>query len=466
MRKSLPKAKRYIITAAQNATPIHKATWATLLQCAKYYDAELVVIPGRYKNPTSMWTQNNEDSEWWDEAVVPYLCRGRIQLNERLMIVGDVKVQWASSNPLGGMDALTKDMSGIVGHGSRALRSVPTPQYTHPKIMFTTGACTVPNYTDTKVGKIAAAKHTFGGLIVEINGKAFYARQLDAMKDGSFIDLDMEFLSNSVRPAGRALALSMGDIHRRWLLPAVVKATFTDKDSLVNLIDPTHLFWHDTIDGHARNHHHENDWLTKYGKWKHKIEDVRTEIEEAVRFINTHTPDNRKSYIVPSNHDQVPEKWLKRADFRDDPVNAEFYLECAQRAMKSVRKTGGGIVYDDPFVTYGKTLAKKNVHFLLPGKSKVLARVEYGFHGDIGPHGSRGTTKNLSRMGVKVTKGHSHTAEIIDGCYSAGKSTGMLEYEAGGPSAHTNAHVVQYANGKRTIITIINGRYCLPRPKK
>ena len=467
MRNSVPVAKRYIITAAQNATPIHRPTWLSLLCAAKYYEAELVVIPGRYKNPTSQWTQNNKDHEWWDEAVVPYLCNGWIALNERLLILGDVKVQWAARQPLVGLDALTKDKSGIVGHGSRGMRSVATPQHKHPKIMMTTGACTVRNYTDTKQGKLGKFAHCLGALIVEVDvDDVFHIRQLNATKQGSFIDLDVEFTSEGARPAKPALSVSMGDIHQRWILPDVIKATFTAPDSLVKMINPRYLFWHDTVDFHSRNHHHQDDWITKFAKWKYGIECVRTEVEDAIRFVNKHTTNERKSVIVSSNHDRAIARWLKDADFRHDPVNAQFYLECAYRATESARLTDGGVAFDDPYVSYAQMFAKPNVQFLKPGESKVLAQVEYGFHGDIGPNGSRGTTKNLSKLGVKVTKGHSHTAEIIDGCYSAGKSTGMLEYEHGGPSSHTNSHVVQYANGKRAIIIIINGRYCLKRPKK
>ena len=82
MRTKLPKVNRYIVTAAQNATPIHKGFWQSLQQAAKYYDAELVVIPGRYKNPTSQWTQGNDEHEWWDNEVLPYLSHGWIKLNE------------------------------------------------------------------------------------------------------------------------------------------------------------------------------------------------------------------------------------------------------------------------------------------------------------------------------------------------------------------------------------------------
>lgn len=469
MRSTLPKAKRYLITAAQNATPIHKAFWQSLMQCSKYYDAEVVVVPGRYKNPTSQWTQEDQKHDWWDPAVVPYLCQGWIQLNERLVIVGDVKVQWAARKPLVGLDALTKDMSGIIGHGSRGLRSIATPQHKHPKLMFTTGACTVANYTDTKAGALGEFNHCLGALIVEIDalhGNAFYVRQLDATRDGSFIDLDMEFTPDKVRRAKPALSLTIGDLHQRWVLPEVVEATFTAPESLVKITNPRYLFWHDVLDFHSRNHHHDDDWVTRYGKWKFGIECVRTEMNEAVHFLNKFTPKGRQSVVVSSNHDRAALKWLKKADFRDDPVNAQFYLECAQRLVESAHKTSGGIAYDDPFVSYAKTLAHENVYFLSAGESKSLLRVEYSFHGDKGPNGSRGSTQNLSKMGIKVTKAHNHVAEIIDACYSVGKSTGMLEYEVGAPSAHTNSHALQYTNGKRTIITIINGRYCLKRPKK
>ncbi len=468
MRDTLPVAKRYIITSAQNATPVHKPTWKAILQAAAYYDAELVVIPGRYKNPTSQWTQNNKDHEWWAPEVAPYLYRLKqwTKLNERLVLAGDMKVEWAAHAPLNGMDGLTKDRSGIIGHGSRAMRTIPTPQHRHPKQMYTTGTVTERNYTDTKRGRIADFNHCLGGLLVELNGDTFHVRELNATKNGSFIDLDLEFTAKEVRLAPPALALAMGDSHIRWIKEGVVKATFTAPDSMMKLMTPRNLFWHDVIDFHSRNWHHENDPVTQYAKWKFGKECVRTEIEEGMAFVNEHTPDNCEAYVVSSNHERGIKKWLKTADWKKDPVNADLIIELQKMMKDTARMTRGGVACDDPFIFEAKKSAKPNVRFLELGESKVLADVEYTFHGDIGPNGSRGTTRNLSKLGVKVTKAHNHTAEIIDGCYSVGKSTGMLEYEEGSPSSHSNTHAGQYANGKRAMFTIINERYCLPRPKK
>ena len=371
MRSDLPHAKVYIITAAQNATPVHKGFWKSLERATKFYGAEKVVIPGRYKNPTSQWTQGNDEHEWWCPEVLPYLCQGRIKLNERIILLGDVKIQWAARKPLASMDTLTKNMSGIVGHGNRALRSIATPQHKHPKLMLTTGACTLPNYTDTKQGAIGEFNHCFGALIVEIDGDVFYVRELNADQRGAFIDLDMEFTPDGVQPAKPAFSISMGDVHQRFTLPQVIDATFTAKRSMLNLLHPRYLIWHDVLDFHTRNHHHKDDWLTVFGKWKTGNECVRTEIEEAIRFVNDKTPKNCKSVIVSSNHDRALLRWLKEADFKKDPVNLQFYLEIAAKAAKSTKMTESGITYDDPFIFCAKKFAADNVQFLKQGESFV-----------------------------------------------------------------------------------------------
>ena len=153
MRASVPQVKRYIVTAAQNSTPIHARLWESIKNCAEYYDAEIIVIPGRYKNPTSQWTKENDDNEWWAAEVMPYLVRGTINLGKRLIII-NTKIQWASMNPLTSMETLSGDKSVIVGHSKLALKSVATPQNKQPKLLYTTGCVTVKNYSDTKQGDI------------------------------------------------------------------------------------------------------------------------------------------------------------------------------------------------------------------------------------------------------------------------------------------------------------------------
>ena len=456
MREHLPKRKRYLITSAQNATPIHKDLWSSLKHCADYYNAELVVVPSRYKNPTSQWSEEQDTLEWWDSAVMPYLVKGTINLSKRLCIL-DTKVQWTAQNPLTSLETLTGDKSGIVGHPKVALKSVATPQHQNAKMMYTTGCVTQPNYTDTKQGDIGKFHHTYGAVIAEVEDDRFHVRQLIAMQNGSFCDLTKEFTPKGVQDAPRALSLTMGDTHWAKIDPKVYQSTFKD---MLPFFKPHYLFWHDLLDQFARNHHHRGNWITDYRKHKLDQDNMRAELNSTLQALADETPKDCQSVVVSSNHDRALHRWLLEADFKKDPKNAGIYIELTNMMLSFMRENN----FDgaDPFILYGRKMLSdhKNIRFLGGDESFMLNGVEYCLHGDRGPNGSRGSTKNLSRIGSKITKGHSHTAEIIDGCFSVGKSTGRLEYEAG-PSSHSNTHCIQYYNGKRSLLTIVDGKWKL-----
>src|SRR5678810_27744 len=80
--------KRYIVTAAQNATPVHEGFFKALENAAQVLNAELIVIPLRYKNPTSRWTASQQNDESWAEEVWPYLYNQRKKLNPNLVLLG------------------------------------------------------------------------------------------------------------------------------------------------------------------------------------------------------------------------------------------------------------------------------------------------------------------------------------------------------------------------------------------
>jgi hypothetical protein len=74
--KKHDKEKKYfLITWAQNATPVNLNFFKNIRKYAEFLNGEFLVIPGRYHNPTSMWTNNDESQEWWDENLLPYLLR-------------------------------------------------------------------------------------------------------------------------------------------------------------------------------------------------------------------------------------------------------------------------------------------------------------------------------------------------------------------------------------------------------
>ena len=192
-------AQRFVITSAQNATPVSPAYWDALQTYCKHNQAQLIVIPYRYKNPTSSWTAEQEDDEWWAPEVQPYLLSDRVDLSDSLVILADIKTQPTASRPLSGFQTFSGGKSAIVGHPKLELETVPTPQHKLPKILTTTGACTLPNYSDSKAGKVGTHHHTLGAAVVELDGDAFHLRQINATHDGCFYDMTTYYMPHGVR---------------------------------------------------------------------------------------------------------------------------------------------------------------------------------------------------------------------------------------------------------------------------
>ena len=459
-RKLKPGARRFIVTAAQNATPVHEGFWQAIQTAAKHLRAEVLVIPLRYKNPTSRWTKSQENEEIWDPIVTPYLWNTRKKLNENCLILGDLKTQPTASSPLAGFEAITGGESGVIGHTKLQLRVIPSPSNKFPKILTTTGACTVPNYTDSKAGKLGEFHHTLGAVLIEIaNSKRFHIRQLTANRDGSFSDLNTFYAPLAISQLQSCEALIMGDTHVDFICPQVDRATFGPQ-GIVGTCNPKKLIWHDLLDAYAVNPHHFGNPFNAYAKRHSGKDNVAAEVSRAIKFVRDRT-GNHESIIVSSNHDDFLRRWIISTDWRSDPTNADFYLRTALAMLESTRIGESGTTYTSPFDYWVRLSADKRIRALRCGEPLTICNVELSMHGDRGPNGARGSIKNLRRIGLRSVIGHSHTPGIDEGCTQVGTSTRLkLEYTAG-PSSWLNAHCILHSDGKRQLIFIINGAWKL-----
>ena len=340
--------------------------------------------------------------------------------------------------------------SGIFGHPKRALEVVPSGSRT-PRVMWTTGACTIANYTDSKAGKKGAAHHVLGALVVEVDADgAYFCRHVSANSRGEFYDLDRKYSQHGVSEADPALSVTLGDYHAGQEDEDVLEAT----EALVRALRPKNLVLHDVLDFGARSHH-KRGRLERYDA---RFDTVESEMRAAAGALRRVAGwGDHQVQVVRSNHDEMFERWLEDTRPGEDPVNDHYYH--AVWAMRyAYRKKQGR--WPNLFEMESRRLGVGNrVNFLARNESLVIGDVEHGFHGDKGVSGSRGTTQSYVKVGVKVTKGHDHTPCIRDGVYSAGV-TGKLDqgYNAL-PGTWLNAHVVQYPDGKRAIVIIIKGRY-------
>ena len=465
--RDVPDSKVYVITAAQNDTPAHGPFLESLKVYCKANRAKLIIVPFRYRNPTSMWSKEDEKHDVWASEVVPYLYDGRQDLNENLVLLGDIKVVPTAIRPLTGFDTITQDRSAILAHTKLQFRTVASPQNKLPKILTTTGAVTVANYTDTKAGKKGEHHHVLGACVAEVqDGQVFHLRQINAEKNGSFYDLDRGYTPKGSTSGHRAEALVMGDTHVDFVDPEVVDATFKGRGSVVGTLKPKHLVWHDLVDMYSGSHHHAKKPFTRLAKASSGMDSVKDEVERACAFVDKYTPKDCVNVIVPSNHHDHLRRWIEDTDWRTTPENAVFYLETALHMAANTRMTEEGAETPHPFNYWGEKLmscADRTV-FVDRGHSYMVKGVEVGMHGDLGPNGARGSVRNLSSIGVKTIIGHSHSPAIMEGCYQVGTSSRLkLEYSKSSPSSWLNTHGVIYPNGKRSLISVVAGRWRLGR---
>ena len=406
-----------------------------------------------------------QDDQWWDESVVPYLIKARAKLHKSLVLLADVHINPTAARPLSGLDAITGEASGIVPHTKAEMRTVATPHHSLPKIMITTGAATEANYSDSKAGAKGKFHHILGALVVEIDKDAFHLRRINAGRDGSFIDLATEYGGRRVKKAPSASALVLGDIHVGFEDEGVRKATFEGEGSLVQLLRPRHIVWHDVLDFRSHMHWDEKKPFVQLAKAKAGKTNVLAELKEACDFISR--ADGKCGWkplhIFPfANHPDAFMRWMERTDWRDDLENAELYLETALEMARWAEWGEHGAEIVDPFVFWAKkhmraTLLARCV-FLGPNDSFMLEGVEVGMHGHLGPNGARGSLANLSTLGVKSITGHVHSPGERDGAISVGTSSRLFMGYNLGPSSWLNSHCCLQEGGKRQMINVIKGR--------
>lgn len=447
---------RYVITWAQNATPVHKGFWQALQRYCKVNDATLAVIPGTYHNLNSVFSEQKGQHDWWAGEVYPHLAPQRYKVNKNLQIYGNINVQPTAINPLTGFDAFVGASSAIFGHPKIQLRTIATDSR-QSKVLVTTGACTIPHYTRSAAGAKGAFHHVTGAIVLEVDSDLFHCRHLNACKDGSFIDLDTQYLPDRIRPASRPLALVLGDIHAAQIDEQVLDAS----QDLIKCLRPRRLVVHDLLDFNVRNHHTIDNFKTRYKRRRGILEDrVDTELKHTCRLVDNLAPKDSKIVIVRSNHDEAFERWLNTADPRKDPHNARLFYSTWAEILHWYDTTGH---WPSALEVVYRRHGKRKPQFLSREDTYMVGGVALGFHGDKGANGSNPSMTSYANTGVKTVIGHAHSPEIKHGCYRVGVTGKLQQGYNQKPSSWLHTHCVVYANGKRTLISIIEGRWRVPK---
>jgi len=443
--------QKFIISWAQSETDIHNEFLNNIEAYAKFLDAEILITAGRYKNPTSLssskHTKDKEENKSlsWHKRIIPYLDANRHKIHNNLCVVSDVRVQPTASTPLSGFNGLTGLESCIIGHPRVHLKSLPVLDDYPNKLLLTTGAVTVDNYTDTKAGKKGEFHHTLGFVIVELDGDVFHVRQVQADDDGSFYDLDLFVENSEIHKHSGAEAIVFGDLHLGETNEEVLKCSF----ELADYVNTREIILHDVFDGRSISHHERNMPLLLLERESDGSGNLVQELSQMIDFFQEYS--KYEFVMVRSNHDEFLDRWINDVDWRKVP-NKEAYIKLVNLMIDSKDKKG-------VIPAYLKNQRVENVHCLGINDSYPIMGFECGIHGHIGANGSRGGVIQFKNLNTKNITGHTHQPCREDGHLSVGTLTHLRVGYNKGASSWLNSNVIIYPNGKAQHVHIIKNKF-------
>jgi hypothetical protein len=241
--------------------------------------------------------------------------------------------------------------------------------------------------------------------------------------------------------------------------PGVEEATF-GSGGIVERYRPQEAFFHDLLDGMSVNPHERKNPFAAIAARANGLDEVHAEVCRAAAYVGERFPMGcgTKPHVVSSNHDDFLRRWIFDTDWRQDPTNAIMYLETALEMARATVQGAGGVEYPSPFTLWMNKLAP-HVNMLRASDSHKVLDIEMALHGHHGPNGSRGSVRNLRRIGTKIIMGHTHSPAISEGAFCSGTSSLLrLGYNVG-PTGWAHAHTLVYATGKRTLLFIVGNRY-------
>lgn len=460
--------KRYVFTCAQNNTEVHEPFLQSLLNFCEKNGAQLVVGGITY-NKSGFQNGHKDSSKLaWDERIKPYMLNQSMELAHDLVWCGEMNILPTAIRPLSGLESYCRHASGIVPHVKVAMESVPRMKGYAPKFMYTTGSVTRRNYIEQRAGLRAAFHHVFGALYVEIDKDGdWFARQLIAGNDGCFYDTTIQYTPDGVKWGQPVMAVNLGDLHAECHDLSVARGI----DNMLHVLRPQYLFLHDIGDFRARNHHNIGDpYIRAWSTYERKKNKGQATIHDSVgaglrtvaeRLVHLSKQFPGELVVVHSNHDDMLTRWLKEADYRVDPLNAITFLRLQTFVYSMLADGHLPDTYSLLEHALGSYLgnAQKRIRFLLQDESFRICEtapgegIECGMHGHLGANGRRGRPVDFTRLGCKCNTGHTHSAGIIDGVYTAGVSCPLDMGYNKGATSWSHSHIVTYNNGKRCIIT-------------
>jgi hypothetical protein len=462
------KSRTFILTSAQDSTPLYEEGFRNLEAYAGRLGAEIKV--GGFTYQKGLFEDHSAAAGVFDSRLAPYLSPTIEELCEGLVWYGAANILPTAADPLSGWDTQTRGAWAIFPHAKVALKSIPVQRGAPPKQIMTSGVVTKPNYVQRNAGQKAEFHHTPAATIVEVSHTGtFFVRQLVMASDGSFQDLCEEVKDGKVIPGRPIEGLNPGDVHLEYIDQSSARLVWGlggASGCMLDVLKPRHQFIHDSFDFASRSPHTRNDPHERAKRLAEGLDSVENMFRDTARFLRDISRPWCRTVHVMSNHNHQVERWLKDYSAASDAANAKIWhrlnyewhaaIEREDASFSAVEfglKNAGIDLSETTFLRYGDSFQ------ICQGPNPV----ECGAHGDIGPKGQRGSAASLSKVIGRMNVGHYHGAVIQEGLFAAGTNSIIpMEYASNGPNVWQRSQIVTYANGKRTIVTLSGDEWRAP----
>ncbi len=453
LSEDVKKHKRFFITTAVNQKKIFTPFYNSIKSYCEKNDAKLLLIPcadvfSKFKKE-HLWAF---DPKLKDETFI----FKETKINDNLFI-SSIKNSAKQINPRTGLGRIAQRHGSFVYASPKQDLEFVNRSSSFPQALMTPGAITMPSYggdryMSERISYIAENDHVFGGIIIEVqNNKTFHFRQVQAAKDGSFIDLKKKYHKNGKVSEVEA-DLVLGDWHSGETDPVVSKVT----QQICDELGIRNLYVHDLFNGTSVCHHEDGNLV----KLSRKAVYNELSIEKELKLVGSELNKlsswvNGNVYIVKSNHDEWLDRYLEDSAFVDDPDN--YYISCdlvrKQIEGKDPLKYGVNVYGDLKLDVTNRIIWFSRDY---DGEGSKVSGVYLAAHGDIGINNSKGSLLSIEKGFGDCIVGHTHSGAIMRGVWRVGTSTAKQSYQRG-PSNHTNTHCLIYPNGARQLINIIRG---------
>jgi hypothetical protein len=455
LREEAGKYQRFFITTAVVGCSVHKGFYESIQTYCKKNEAALLVLPAADPAAKGGW---NMDPILADTLIV----FDDLALNDNLFL-SSIKLSAKHIDPTTGLSRIgQRNGSFIYASPKQRLKMTPTSNTKLPHAMMTTGALTTSNYqTDSYMSErtayIAEVDHVLGGIIVEIvDDKLFHFRQVQADRNGHFVDLGDFYRGKKTETLTPSLVL--GDWHSGETDPTAKHAFVGATDSVRHVTKPNRIFIHDGFNGRSISHHEIKNRVLRAQRAAQNHLCLEAELREYAADLEAlAAPDHvEEVVIVRSNHDEFLHRYLAEARYSEpgDSQNHHIALKLAQAMVEG----------KNPLEYAVEQFGINNAHkltWLKRDEDYKIANVELGSHGDKGANGARGSLQAMENAYGNSVSGHSHTPEILRGAWQVGTCSLLkLNYNEG-PSSWMHTSCLVYPNGSRQLINVINGEWRL-----